>query len=185
MNLTKADLALDIEENIGYPTALSKDTADILVTIFKKAIFNKQLIYIPKHMKIGSSIKSERPGRNPKTGKDHMIAARHSIRATTNTFTMDDKLTKSDFIEELTVSGYLFKEATILVETFYKFIGKIRNGENRIEIRGLGTFRSELRKANDNARNPKTGAVVVKEAYYQPMFKCSDSLRKAMDKEYL
>ena len=183
--LTKVELAEDIQDELGYQLGKAKETADLVINVIKQSIFNKKLIYIPKHMKIGSSIKAERIGRNPKTGKDAVISRRHSIRAITGTFPeMNTKLTKSTFIEELQELDFSFSDATILVEVFYKFIGKIKDGENRIEIRGLGSFRSELLDAR-TVRNPRTGEKVNKPSYYQPMFKCSTSLRKSMDKQYL
>jgi len=185
MSLTKVDLAQDIEDELGYNTARACEATNTIVDVVKKAIFDKKMVYIPKHMKIVSSIKDERPGRNPKTGEDHTIEVKHSIRAVKGTFSgMDYKLTKHDFIDELVEKGYLNKEATVLVEVFYKFVGKIKDGKARIEIRGFGSFRSEFRKAR-TVRNPKTGDKIDKEDFYQPMFKCSDSLRKAMDKAYL
>lgn len=183
--LTKANLAEDVEDALGIDKYDAVYATDILVKTVKNAIFTKKLVYIPKHMKIGSSVKSERPGRNPKTGEAHTIKARHSVRGGTGAFSsMEDKLTKLSFIEELTDLGYSAKYATELVKTFYKFVGKIKDGENRIEIRGLGVFSSTYYEETPR-RNPKTGETLIKEAHYKPTFKCSDPLRKAMDKEYL
>ena len=92
--------------------------------------------------------------------------------------------TKLEFVDALECIGYSLKFSTALVEMFYAFIGEIRCGQNRVEFRDLGTFRSELRKAI-TVRNPKTGEKIDKGEYYQPMFKCSDSLRKSMDRAYL
>jgi nucleoid DNA-binding protein len=183
--LKKEDLANSISEETGFSLSYSKRQAEVLVNIIKTAIFNKKLVYFPKHMKIGSSIKAERPGRNPKTGKGCTITARHSIRGGTGRFSsMERKLTKINFIEELTKLGYSIKVATALVTIFYTFVGKVRDGSHCIQIRGLGTFRSSYIEGGTK-RNPKTGDAVEKEGYYRPVFRCSDALRKSMDKEYL
>ncbi len=182
--LTKDDL-VEMLQNLGYSTKESKLAAGNLIATLKGAILTKKLVYIPKFMKIGSSVKNERPGRNPKTGEAYTISSRHSVRGGTGSFPhMTDKLTKSNFIDTLRELGYTPDGAAILVNVFYNFISNIREGETRIEIRGLGTFYTAYRKAK-TVRNPKTGTAVEKEAHYHPMFKCSPELRKAMDKKYL
>ena len=183
--LNKSDLAEDISYELGLLLVDSKKVANNIVSVIKSAIFTKKLVYIPKHLKIGSSVKNARIGRNPKTGEEYPITVRHSVRGGKGHFpNMQNKLTKSDFITELAEIGYTLDVATTLVETFYKFVGKIKDGQNRIEIRELGVFHSEYRSAR-TVRNPKTGETLEKEEHYTPMFKCAKSLRESMDKHYL
>ena len=183
--LTKEYLSDSIFLSLELTAGKAKKATEDIISVIKKAIFDKKLVYIPNHMKIGSSIKGERPGRNPKTGKDALVTRRHSIRATRGTFKgMGNKLTKSGFVNSLVDIGYALSDATILVETFYGFVGEVKHSDTRIEIRGLGVFRSVYCKKSIR-RNPSTGESVNSKAHYKPVFKCSDSLRKAMDKEYL
>lgn len=49
-----------------------------------------------------------------------------------------------------------------------------------VELRGFGTFSTHIRKARDNARNPRTGERVSVEARRAPYFKPGKKMRKAV-----
>lgn len=184
--LTKNDLTKTVMDNLGYSENAANAATTGMIAIMKEAIYAKNTVYVPKVLKIVSTIKAARPGRNPKTGELVLINRRHSIRAVRSRlkFPMAGKLTKSAFIAQLEKDGYSFGEATALVKTIYAFISVILSGNHRIEIRGFGVFSSTLTSGGIR-RNPKTGESVNTKPKLVATFKCSDSLRRAMDNNYL
>lgn len=99
------------------------------------------------------------------------------------------KLTKSDLVDIICESGDIveirvskLQVATVVskfIETLRQEIEKLDNNE-RIELRGFGTFGVRQRKARV-ARNPKTNEHVNVPARKSPYFKVGRHLR-SMDK---
>lgn len=101
---------------------------------------------------------------------------------------MNNKYTKRDYVENIlknqTVAerGLTTKEVGAVVDTFLDLLKesiiKIQPDE-RIELRGFGTFGVKTRKAR-TARNPKTGDKVIvptrKGAYWKPGSEIKGSL---------
>lgn len=103
-----------------------------------------------------------------------------------------NKLTKADIVEivydddEVKEYGVSKKEVNIVVSAFIdKLRGSIQGLEenDRIELRGFGTFGIKTRKARV-ARNPKTGEPVNVPERKSPYFKAGRDLKKiVMEKE--
>src|ERR1700739_3429060 len=93
------------------------------------------------------------------------------------TMTKQPTLTKADLIEEvLRVTELPRKESESIVETIFdSIIGALQKGE-KIEIRGLGSFRTRERRGRVG-RNPKTGEKVEVPAKKIPFFKPSKELK--------
>lgn len=184
--LTKLDLAQTILTAMPVLTIDSaKLAAERLCSELKEAIFARETIYIPKVCRINVTVKKERTVRNPKTGEQYMLPPIHSVTSgNSRNRIQSDKLTKSKLILNLKSAGYTLNDATKLVEIFYGFIAKVLTGHYRIEIRGLGVFSPRIFRARV-VRNPKTGEALTCLNSIKVSFKCSVSLRKAMDKVYL
>ncbi len=87
-NFKKEDFAKEINNRVGLSLNLSKKIIDDLIIIFSQNIKKNNL----KLKNIGSFKilnKSERIGRNPKTGEDYIIKKRKSV-----SFITSENLTK-------------------------------------------------------------------------------------------
>lgn len=55
----------------------------------------------------------------------------------------------------------------------------LKRGDS-VELRGFGIFENKLRKAKQNARNPKTGELVEVPSHYVASFKAGKELKQAL-----
>lgn len=86
-------------------------------------------------------------------------------------------LTKADLVEEVTkVTELPRKESEIVVETIFESIIQALQTNDKIEIRGFGSFRTRQRRGR-TGRNPKTGAKVEVPPKRIPYFKPSKELK--------
>ena len=86
-------------------------------------------------------------------------------------------LTKADLVEEVTkVTELPRKESEIVVETIFESIIQALQTNDKIEIRGFGSFRTRQRRGR-TGRNPKTGAKVEVPPKKIPYFKPSKELK--------
>lgn len=91
--------------------------------------------------------------------------------------TKQPTLTKADLIEEvLKVTELPRKESETIVETIFDSIIEAIRKNEKIEIRGFGSFRTRQRKGRIG-RNPKTGEKVEVPAKRIPFFKPSKELK--------
>jgi len=86
-------------------------------------------------------------------------------------------MTKADLVEEVSrVTELPRKESEVVVETIFEsIIASLRNND-KIEIRGFGSFRTRQRRGRIG-RNPKTGAKVDVPPKRIPYFKPSKELK--------
>lgn len=84
----KEDFSKDINNRIGLSLNLSKKIIDDLIIVFSENIKNNKLI-LKNIGRFKILNKSERKGRNPKTGEDFIIKKRKSI-----SFITSEKLIK-------------------------------------------------------------------------------------------
>lgn len=91
-------------------------------------------------------------------------------------------MTKSELIEQLAISnGNLNKrEAELIVNTIFDSIGDELVQGGRVEIRGFGSFTIRQRDARE-ARNPKSGEVVMIPEKKTPFFKTGKELRERVN----
>ncbi|MGC9291290.1 MAG: HU family DNA-binding protein [Acidobacteriaceae bacterium] len=90
-------------------------------------------------------------------------------------------MTKADLVVEVMQLGDLTRgDAEKIVETIFgAVIGALR-ANDKVEIRGFGSFRTRQRRPRIG-RNPKTGARVDVPAKRVPFFKPSKDLRDLVD----
>jgi integration host factor subunit beta len=89
----------------------------------------------------------------------------------------DQTMTKADLVEEVTrVTELPRKESEAVVETIFESIISALQGDDKIEIRGFGSFRTRQRRGR-TGRNPKTGAKVEVPPKKIPFFKPSKELK--------
>ncbi|MGA3294625.1 MAG: HU family DNA-binding protein [Candidatus Acidiferrales bacterium] len=86
-------------------------------------------------------------------------------------------MTKADLVEEVTrVTELPRKESEAVVETIFESIIAALQTDDKIEIRGFGSFRTRQRRGR-TGRNPKTGAKVEVPPKRIPYFKPSKELK--------
>ena len=86
-------------------------------------------------------------------------------------------MTKAELVEEVTrVTELPRKESEAVVETIFESIIAALQADDKIEIRGFGSFRTRQRKPRVG-RNPKTGDRVEVPAKKIPFFKPSKELK--------
>lgn len=90
-------------------------------------------------------------------------------------------MTKADLIEEVSAISRLSKKSSeVVVNTFFaSIVGSLRRQE-KIELRGFGSFKLRHRRARVG-RNPKTGARVDVPAKVVPYFKPGKDLRELVN----
>jgi integration host factor subunit beta len=86
-------------------------------------------------------------------------------------------MTKAELVEEVTrVTELPRKESEAVVETIFDSIIAALQSDDKIEIRGFGSFRTRQRRGR-TGRNPKTGAKVDVPPKKIPYFKPSKELK--------
>ena len=96
-------------------------------------------------------------------------------------------MTKADLVEEVVrVTNVSKKHAEIIVNTVFSSIIDALRGEDKIELRGFGSFRVRRRRSRQG-RNPKTGdKVEVPEKripYFKPGKELKDLINSGQDLE--
>src|ERR1700722_1740684 len=86
-------------------------------------------------------------------------------------------VTKAELVEEVSrVTELPRKESEAVVETIFDSIIGALQSDDKIEIRGFGSFRTRQRRGR-TGRNPKTGAKVEVPPKKIPFFKPSKELK--------
>jgi len=93
MALTKAEIATHLSEEIGLSKREAKEFVESFFEEIKATLENGEVVKISGFGGFELKDKSERPGRNPKTGEDIPIAARRVV-----TFRAGQKL--KELVEE-------------------------------------------------------------------------------------
>ncbi len=92
--------------------------------------------------------------------------------------TSEHTLTKADVIEEVVnATGLGRRDAEVVVETVFDNIVQALQADDKIEIRGFGSFHTRLRQGRVG-RNPKTGEKVQVPPKRIPYFKPSKDLKE-------
>ena len=86
-------------------------------------------------------------------------------------------MTKADIVDVIASATGLTKVETeaVLDGFITTVIGAMKDGRN-IEIRGFGSFKVKKRKGRV-ARNPRTGAQVMVDEHWVPLFKVSKEVK--------
>lgn len=86
-------------------------------------------------------------------------------------------MTKADLVDHVVALGDLTRrDGEIIVETLFESIIGALRADDKVEVRGFGSFRTRKRNSR-TGRNPKTGAAVEVPAKRVPFFKPSKDLR--------
>ncbi len=90
-------------------------------------------------------------------------------------------MTKADLIEEVSrVVEMTRKDSEVIVEAIFDSIVRSLRSDDKIEIRGFGSFRTRQRQSRVG-RNPKTGTRVEVPAKKIPYFKPSKELKDVVN----
>ena len=92
------------------------------------------------------------------------------------------KMNKSDLVNKISRKTAHIKKADIeeATDLLTAVISNALNRNNRIEIRGFGTFSVRKRGAR-LARNPKTGSSITVNSKFHPYFRASKLLRQLVN----
>ncbi|MBF0751180.1 MULTISPECIES: integration host factor subunit beta [Pasteurellaceae] len=91
-------------------------------------------------------------------------------------------MTKSELIENLSINhpSLSVKEVEGMVKDILELISQSLEEDNRVEIRGFGSFSLHYRQPR-LGRNPKTGDSVKLDAKCVPHFKAGKALKERVD----
>jgi integration host factor subunit beta len=91
-------------------------------------------------------------------------------------------MTKSELIEQLSINNEQLnkRESELVINTIFDSIGGELVQGGRVEIRGFGSFTIRSRDARE-ARNPKSGDVVMIAEKKTPFFKTGKELRERVN----
>jgi integration host factor beta subunit len=94
-------------------------------------------------------------------------------------------MTKRDLIDEIVrqYPAYSRRDAEVIVNAVFESMTDALCKEERIEIRGFGSFVVKQRRAREG-RNPKTGEIVAVSAKRVPFFKVGKELKQRVDQSY-
>jgi integration host factor subunit beta len=92
-------------------------------------------------------------------------------------------MTKADLVDKVTSLGDLTRrDGEVIVDTMFEAVIGALKADDKVEIRGFGSFRT--RKRNPRiGRNPKTGARVDVPAKRVPFFKPAKELRDLVNSD--
>ncbi|MAP66846.1 MAG: integration host factor subunit beta [Candidatus Marinimicrobia bacterium] len=91
-------------------------------------------------------------------------------------------MTKADIIDEVSeLTGLTKVETEAVFEGVILTISNALKRQDRIDIRGFGSFQVKKRKARD-ARNPATQELLRLKERYVPVFKVSNLLKEQINK---
>ena len=79
MALTKADIVMAVQTEIGFTRHQSIDIVESLLETIKSKLESGEEVLVSGFGKLCVNEKRERSGRNPSTGEDHMITARKVV----------------------------------------------------------------------------------------------------------
>jgi integration host factor subunit alpha len=79
MTLTKADLAKHLDEEIGLTNREAKEIVELFFKYISDALISGQQVKISGFGNFTLHDKSERPGRNPRTGEEVPVTARRVV----------------------------------------------------------------------------------------------------------
>tara|TARA_B100000212_G_scaffold186436_1_gene140641 strand:+ start:288 stop:569 length:282 start_codon:yes stop_codon:yes gene_type:complete len=91
-------------------------------------------------------------------------------------------MTKADIIDEVSeLTGLTKVETEAVFEGVILTISNALKRQDRVDIRGFGSFQVKKRKARD-ARNPATQELLRLKERYVPVFKVSNLLKEQINK---
>jgi integration host factor subunit beta len=91
-------------------------------------------------------------------------------------------MTKAELVDKIAEKkpGLTRKQVEVVVNTVFDGIKDALSREDKVEIRGFGSFRIRFRRAKEG-RNPKTGETVQVPPKKVPFFKAGKEMREMVD----
>ncbi len=91
-------------------------------------------------------------------------------------------MTKAELVDKIIEKKPVLirKQAVVVVSTVLDSIKEALSREDKVEIRGFGSFRIRHRRAKEG-RNPKTGETVSVPSKKVPFFKAGKEMRDLVD----
>jgi integration host factor subunit beta len=91
-------------------------------------------------------------------------------------------MTKAELVDKIAEKkpGLTRKQVEVVVNTVLDGIKDALSREDKVEIRGFGSFRVRFRRAKEG-RNPKTGETVHVPPKKVPFFKAGKEMREMVD----
>jgi integration host factor subunit beta len=90
-------------------------------------------------------------------------------------------MTKADLVDQVVALGDLTRhDGEVIVDTLFDSVIEALKADDKVEIRGFGSFRTRQRQPR-TGRNPKTGESVAVPAKRVPYFKPSMELRELVN----
>jgi integration host factor subunit beta len=91
-------------------------------------------------------------------------------------------MTKAELVDKIAEKkpGLTRKQVEVVVNTVLDGIKDALSREDKVEIRGFGSFRIRYRRAKEG-RNPKTGETVQVPPKKVPFFKAGKEMREMVD----
>jgi integration host factor subunit beta len=91
-------------------------------------------------------------------------------------------MTKAELVDRVSgkVTGLTKKHAEVIVNTVFDSIKEALAAQDKVEVRGFGSFHLRFRKER-SGRNPKTGGSVFVSAKKVPFFKTGKKLKELVD----
>jgi integration host factor subunit beta len=91
-------------------------------------------------------------------------------------------MTKAELVDKISEKkpGLTRKQVEVVVNTVLEGIKDALSREDKVEIRGFGSFRVRHRRAKEG-RNPKTGESVSVPPKKVPFFKAGKEMREKVD----
>lgn len=165
----------------GYSRATTTDIVNDFVEHFKATLMKGQCIVISKHGRLVPRLKEGgRPVRD--LSRDSMLVMEQTATVTFSKThkPLSGKVTTKALISSF-VDNYKHDEkknylAKYIAVTFFACISRTIDDKKRMEVRGLGVFRSQRVKERAG-RNPKTGLQTTVEEKVYPRFKISKPFR--------
>jgi integration host factor subunit beta len=91
-------------------------------------------------------------------------------------------MTKAELVEIIASrTGVSKKDTGLIVNLILENIGRALVSDDKVELRGFGSFKIKNRRAR-MARNPRTGASVMVPAKKVPYFKASNELKGRLNR---
>src|SRR5271169_6246397 len=96
-----------------------------------------------------------------------------------------DCMTKAELVDKIAEKkpGLTRKQVEVVVNTVLDGIKEALSREDKVEIRGFGSFRIRHRRAKEG-RNPKTGETVQVPPKKVPFFKAGKEMREMVDGKF-
>ena len=160
-NLIHTVTKLTVSSKLAENEFISKPKARIVIQAVVDSIIalltNGQSVMLKGCGVLSTHEKSDRPGRNPKTGEAHLITARKTITFGKIKGNKNRAATPEMCSIISSLADVDYTTARVALEMVIDFIREVKSENWRVEFRGLGVFYYTIHSEGVR-RNPKTGA---------------------------